>query len=249
MPAGLPHHYNITLLQRPLAGKRIDPRWHRKSILNRINPNQTFRNLVGRKRLDPEGRLLDWSNITIIRSAEDALNSELLVTTLLSSGQCHALSMAFQELEIRPSSGDIQRPFADIAATRPEAGRLMLETRNRVLERVTEFFRLKAPIRQGPLQFVRRDVGAFMQPDVGNALRSVGRGRESSGGGLLGILYLNDDYEGGELYFTARNSVIKPQTGLFVAMTAGFHHEHAVLRIQQGTGLTMHSFLTFDPQN
>jgi hypothetical protein len=247
MPAGLPHHYNVTLLQRPLAEKRIDPRWHRKSILNRVNPDQTFRNLVGRKRIDPEGRLLDWSNITIIRSAEDALNSELLVTTLLSSEQCYALSMAFRELENRPSSGDNQRPFADIAATKPEAGRLMLETRNRVLERVTEFFRLKAPICQGPLQFVRRDVGAFMQPDIGNALRSGGR--ESSGGGLLGILYLNDDYEGGELYFTARNSVIKPQAGLLVAMSAGFHHEHAVLRIQHGTGLTMRSFLTFAPQN
>jgi hypothetical protein len=242
MPGGLPHHYNVTLLQQPLAEKRSDPRWHRKSILNRINPDQTFRNLVGRRRIDPEGRLLDWSNITTIRSAEDALNSELLVTTLLSPEQCHALSMAFQELESRPSSGDNQRPFADIAATRPEAGRLMLETRDRVLQRVTEFFRLKAPIRQGPLQFVRRDVGAFMQPDVGNALRS-------GGGGLLGILYLNDDYEGGELYFTARNSVIKPQTGLFVAMSAGFHHEHAVLRIQHGTGLTMHSFLTFASQN
>jgi hypothetical protein len=239
MPVGLPHQYSVTLLQQPLAEKRIDPRWHRKSILNRINPGQTFRNLVGRKRIDPEGRLLDWSNITIIRSAEDALNSELLVTTLLSPEQCHVLSMAFQELEIRPSSGDSQRPFADIAATRPEAGRLMLETRDRVLQRVTEFFRLKAPIRQGPLQLIRRDVGAFMQPDTGNALRA-GR-RDSSS--LLGILYLNDDYQGGELYFTARNSVIKPQAGLFVAMSTGFHHEHAVLRVQHGTGLTMHSFL------
>jgi hypothetical protein len=247
MPAGLPYHYNVKLSQQPLAEKRLDPRWHRKSVLNRINPDQTFRNLVGRKRIDPEGRLLDGSNVTTIRSAEDALNNELLVTPLLSPAQCHALSMAFQELEIRPSSADNQRPFADIAATRPEAGRLMLETRDRALQRVTAFFRLKAPIRQGPLQFVRRDVGAFMQPDVGNAPRTGGR--DSSGGGLLGILYLNDDYEGGELYFTARNSVIKPQAGLFVAMSAGFHHEHAVLRIQHGTGLTMHFSLTFDPQS
>ena len=246
MPAGSPGHYNITLLQKPPVEKRIDPRWHRKSILNRINPDQTFRNLVGRKRIDPDGRLLDWSNLTIIRSAEDALNSDLLVTTLLSPEQCRGLSTAFQELENR--SGDNQPlPFADVAATKPAAGRLMLETRDLVLQRVTEFFRLKAPIRQGPLQFVRRDVGAFMQPDVGNAVHTGGR--ESRGGGLSGILYLNDGYDGGELYFTARNSVIKPQAGLFVAMSAGFHHEHAVLRIQQGTGLTMHSFLTFDPQN
>jgi hypothetical protein len=247
MPDGSPYNYNVKLSQQPIAEKRLDPRWHRKSILNRINPDQTFRNLVGRKRLDPEGRLLDWSNLTIIRSAEDALNSELLVTTLLSPEQRHALSVAFQELQIQPSSGDNQRPFADIAATSPQAGRLMLETRERVLQRVTEFFRLKAPIRQGPLQLVRRDVGAFMQPDPGNAPRTGGR--NESGGSLLGILYLNDDYQGGELYFTARNSLIKPQAGLFVAMSTGFHHEHAVLRIQHGTGLTMHFSLNFDPQS
>jgi hypothetical protein len=246
MPAGLPHQYNVRLSQQPRAEKRTDPRWHRKSILNRINPDQTFRNLVGRKRIDPEGRLLDWSNITIIGSAEDALNSDLLVTMLLSAEQCRALSMAFQELGIRPSGADNQRPFADIAASRPEAGRLMLETRVRVLKGATGFFRLKAPARQGPLQFVRREAGAFMQPDIGNAIRAGGH---DSGGGLLGMLYLNDDYEGGELYFTARNSVIKPQAGLFVAMSAGFHHEHAVLRIQHGTGLTMQLFLAFEPQN
>ena len=247
MPVGLSHLYSVKLSQQPLAEKRTDPRWHRKSVLNKINPDQTFRNLVGRKRIDPEGRLLDWSNIAIIRSAEDALNSELLAATLLSPEQCLTLSMAFQELEIRPASGENQRSFADITATRPEAGRLMLETRDRVLKGVTGFFRLKAPIRQGPLQMVRRDVGAFMHPEAGNALRAGER--DESGGGLLGILYLNDDYEGGELYFTARNSLIKPQAGLFVAMSAGFHHEHAVLRIQHGTGLTMHFSLTFDSQS
>jgi hypothetical protein len=246
MPAGSPYQYTVKLSQQPLAEKRLDPRWHRKSILNRINPDQTFRNVVGRKRIDPEGRLPDRSNITIIGSAEDALNDELLVTPLLSPEQCHALSMAFHALEIQPSSGDHQRRFADIATTRPEAGRLMLETRDRTLQRVTEFFRLKAPIHHGALQLVRRDAGAFMQPDIGKAPRT--RGADDNAGGLLGILYLNDDYEGGELYFTARNSLIKPQAGLFVAMSAGFHHEHAVLRIERGTGLTMQFFLTFDPQ-
>jgi hypothetical protein len=245
MPAGSPYQYNVKLSQQPPAEKRLDPRWHRKSVLNRINPDQTFRNVVGRKRIDPEGRLLDWSNVTIIGSADDALNSELLVTPLLSPEQCHALAMAFQELEVRPSSGDQQRRFADITTTRPEAGRLMLETRDRTLRRVTGFFRLKAPIQQGPLQLIRRDAGAFMQPHIGNALRT---GTDNSGGGLLGILYLNDGYEGGELYFTARNSLIKPQAGLFVAMSAGFHHEHAVLRIQHGTGLTMQFSLSFAPQ-
>jgi hypothetical protein len=60
------------------------------------------------------------------------------------------------------------------------------------------------------------------------------------------IAYINDDYEGGELYLTALNMAVKPKRGMFVAFTGGFHHEHAVLRVKSGTRLTMPSFITFD---
>ena len=35
---------------------------------------------------------------------------------------------------------------------------------------------------------------------------------------------------------------------MLIGITAGFHHEHAVLRVENGTRLTMPFFLTFDPQ-
>jgi hypothetical protein len=64
---------------------------------------------------------------------------------------------------------------------------------------------------------------------------------------LSGVAYLNDDYEGGELYFTALDIAVKPRRGSFLAFTAGFHHEHAVLRVTSGsTRLTIPSFFTFD---
>ena len=61
-----------------------------------------------------------------------------------------------------------------------------------------------------------------------------------------GIVYLNDNYRGGEFYFTALDTIIKPKKGMLVAFTAGFHHEHAVLRVESGQRLTMPFFLTFD---
>jgi hypothetical protein len=36
------------------------------------------------------------------------------------------------------------------------------------------------------------------------------------------IVYLNADYQGGEFYFTALDTVIKPKKGMLVAFTAGF---------------------------
>ena len=64
------------------------------------------------------------------------------------------------------------------------------------------------------------------------------------------IAYLNDDYEGGELYFTALDIAIKPKRGMFLGFTGGFHHEHAVAKVVSGsTRLTMPSFFSFDPRH
>lgn len=38
---------------------------------------------------------------------------------------------------------------------------------------------------------------------------------------------------------------IKPKAGMLVAFTAGFHHEHAVLKVASGERLTMPAFYTF----
>jgi len=51
---------------------------------------------------------------------------------------------------------------------------------------------------------------------------------------------------GGEFYFTALDTVIKPKKGMFVGFTASFYHEHAVLRVEKSQRLTMPFFLTFD---
>ncbi len=61
-----------------------------------------------------------------------------------------------------------------------------------------------------------------------------------------GIVYLNDDYQGGEFYFTVHDTAIKPKKGMLVAFTAGFYHEHAVLRVEGAERLTMPFFLTFN---
>ncbi len=60
------------------------------------------------------------------------------------------------------------------------------------------------------------------------------------------IVYLNDDYEGGEIYFTGLDKIVKPKVGMLIAFTGGTHHEHAVLKVTKGERVTMPSFHTFD---
>jgi hypothetical protein len=63
------------------------------------------------------------------------------------------------------------------------------------------------------------------------------------------IVYLNEGYEGGELYFPRLDLTIKPATGMLLAFTGGWYHEHGVLKVTEGERLTMPAFYTFDPSH
>ncbi len=59
------------------------------------------------------------------------------------------------------------------------------------------------------------------------------------------MLYLNDSFEGGGLYLTAQDVLVKPRIGTFISMTGGFHHEHGVVRVEGGMRITIPFFATF----
>lgn len=56
------------------------------------------------------------------------------------------------------------------------------------------------------------------------------------------VLFLNDDFDGGELQIG--ETVIKPKAGMLVAFDADTPHQ--VLKITRGVRLTMPGFYTFD---
>jgi hypothetical protein len=50
------------------------------------------------------------------------------------------------------------------------------------------------------------------------------------------MLYLNEDYEGGELYFPMHNDfTIKPKTGMLAIFSGDINHPHGVKQITNGT--------------
>jgi hypothetical protein len=58
----------------------------------------------------------------------------------------------------------------------------------------------------------------------------------------VGILYLNDDYIGGELYFPQHNLEFKPPIYSFIMFPGGHENIHGVKEITEGTRYTMVSF-------
>ena len=109
----------------------------------------------------------------------------------------------------------------------------------------TSLRKLLPPIYPDLLQIMSWPVGIHMPPHADNA-NPDGSLHAMAHRDFSGIVYLNDDYQGGEFYFTALDTVIKPKKGMLVAFTAGFYHEHAVLQVERKQRLTMPFFLTFN---
>lgn len=49
------------------------------------------------------------------------------------------------------------------------------------------------------------------------------------------LIYLNDDYEGGELVFPNQHITVKPKTGMMIAFPSDHHFPHGVVPVTKGT--------------
>jgi hypothetical protein len=63
------------------------------------------------------------------------------------------------------------------------------------------------------------------------------------------ILYLNDDYEGGELEFPNFNIKIKPQAGMLIMFPSNFAYKHIAYPVTKGTKYAMVTWLHDRPVN
>ena len=128
--------------------------------------------------------------------------------------------------------------FRDVLAARPGAAALMRNAQSRVAERLRGFYELAAPIFTNTVQLVRWHTGMHM-PAHSDRANPDGSPHRMPYRDFASIVYLNEDYEGGELYFPRLDLTVKPATGMLLAFTGGWHHEHGVLKVLSGDRLTM----------
>jgi hypothetical protein len=60
------------------------------------------------------------------------------------------------------------------------------------------------------------------------------------------VLYLNEDYEGGEIYFPNQNSSFKPKANTLAFFPGDAEFLHGVTEITSGTRYTLSTFWTYD---
>lgn len=230
--------------------------WRRDSLLDRLDHQQDDANRTGRQRL--RDGVLTPSPATVRITADLDLDPEALdfiwEPNFLTPAECALLMETAdalagkQRVEGVPDEfwkGRILQ-FGDVLLDRPGAAALMRDAQRRVTERLRKFYELTVPVFADCVQLVRWRPGMSM-PTHADRANASGSPHAFAYRDFGSIVYINEGYEGGELYLPRLDLVIEPSLGTLVAFTGGWHHEHGVTRVTGQDRLTMPAFYTFDP--
>lgn len=88
------------------------------------------------------------------------------------------------------------------------------------------------------------DVGGFANPHSDNS-NNAGEPNAFEINKYVGVLYLNENYEGGNLYFPEHDIEFKPKEFSLYVFCGGVENLHGVREITEGTRYTMVSFWDF----
>lgn len=61
-----------------------------------------------------------------------------------------------------------------------------------------------------------------------------------------GVIYLNDNFEGGEIFYPKLNKEIRPKPGMMVIHPAGIDYLHGIKKVTEGIRHTISVFFTYD---
>lgn len=226
--------------------------WAPDSRMAAIDLRQTQANLAGRKRV-VDGVLTPSAATAPITPAEYGAQDFIIVPDFLTAKECDRLTTMFDRLHGLVKHRRIGIDFwegrivymGDVAEHDASAATIMGNFQKRATAMLGEFYALTRPLWTDTVQLNIWEQGSCLPPHTDNS-NPDGSPHSTPWRDFSSIVYLNDDYEGGELYFTAQDRVLKPTRGMLVAFSAGYHHEHGVLKVTRGRRITMPAFYTFD---
>jgi predicted 2-oxoglutarate/Fe(II)-dependent dioxygenase YbiX len=122
------------------------------------------------------------------------------------------------------------------------AKRVMQDARLRVIEALQAYYS-EAAVYSDSVQLVKWSPGQSMVPHADNA-HPDGSPHAMPWRDYASVIYLNDDYDGGEFYFTESGIEVKPTTGMLMAFTGGMRHFHGVREVRGAARYTMPGWYT-----
>ena len=95
-------------------------------------------------------------------------------------------------------------------------------------------------------QIVRWKEGREMTPHADNIEQDNVTPNSSPWRSFGGVLYLNSDFEGGNLYYPNLGIQVSPRPGMIVLHPADIKYTHGVSKITRGKRFTISVFFTYD---
>lgn len=226
--------------------------WGPDSRMATIDPGQTEANRAGRQRV-VDGVLTPSPATAPIAPAEYGAQDFIIIPDFLTAKECDRLTTMFDQIHGLVKHRRIGIDFwegrivymGDVAEHDAKAAAIMGNFQKRATAMLGEFYALTSPLWTDTVQLNIWEQGSFLPCHTDNS-NPDGSRHSTPWRDFSSIVYLNDDYEGGELYFTAQDRILKPRKGMLVAFSAGYHHEHGVLKVTRGRRITMPAFYTFD---
>jgi predicted 2-oxoglutarate/Fe(II)-dependent dioxygenase YbiX len=121
---------------------------------------------------------------------------------------------------------------------------LIQQARLRAMVLMQQTFRLSAPLYPDTAQLVVWREGMEMDAHSDNTFPD-GSPNPTSQSAFASILYLNDDYEGGETFFPGYGVRLAPKAGTLVVFGAGTDYVHGVTKVTRGTRYTLAGWCTY----
>ncbi len=226
----------------------------RRVDLRRIPTDQTDANRLGRDRC--RSGVLKWSKSTAYASVRDiAAMGVLVVENFLSRDECAELIATLSGLRDQLDQRNVSDPYwqgrtlfyEQVLQARPKAADIMARFQKAAAKRLRRFYLLRKPLYADTVHLVRWAEGQHMSAHADNVFPN-GDPHPQFWRVCASVVYLNDNYDGGDLYFTRHDKLIKPKAGMLVGFSGGFYHEHAVLKVLRGERVTMPAFYTTSPE-
>lgn len=227
--------------------------WAPQSRMAGVALQETEANRLGRERV-VDGVLTASPKTRHLTPRDFGREDVIVQPGFLTGSECDRLLRVFDALHERVKGRRIGIDFwegrivylGDVRRHDPEGAAIMADFQRRTTSLLEDFYALTRPLYADTVQLNVWAPGACLPPHTDNS-NGDGSRHPSYWRDFSSVVYLNDDYEGGELYFTAKDAVLKPRRGMLAAFSAYHGHEHGVLRVERGRRITMPAFYTFWP--
>ncbi|MCZ6604194.1 MAG: 2OG-Fe(II) oxygenase [Alphaproteobacteria bacterium] len=138
--------------------------------------------------------------------------------------------------------------ITSLPETEPKAKWFMQEARMRICEILQRFYEETEPIYSDTIQLVKWWEGIEHTAHADNE-HPDGSLHNTPFRDYAAVVYLNDDYEGGEFFIEPLKIMLRPEKGTMVCFRGDMSHMHGVKMVTKGLRYTMPSWYTKDIQH